>query len=142
MESRGLQYIGNSFFLFLPNKNEQSWRGLLKYCPNGKTSVSVHLPERFGSPPCTFGTQLNVFSRESSAFQSYPVLQGYLILSILRRAFAAFLKSFIGYLFDTTSIHIFYELSIKNETFQTNSSTRSSPITFVRRSISFSLFHK
>ena len=34
------------------------------------TCVSVLLPERFGLPPCTFGTQLNVFSRESSANQS------------------------------------------------------------------------
>ena len=31
--------------------------------------VSVLLPERFGILPCTFGTQLNVFSRESSANQ-------------------------------------------------------------------------
>ncbi len=32
--------------------------------------ISVRLPERFGRElPCTFGTQLNVFSRESSIFR-------------------------------------------------------------------------
>jgi len=41
-------------------------------CGKTHTIISVRLPERFGIKPCTFGTQLNVFSRESSSFLSGP----------------------------------------------------------------------
>lgn len=70
-----------------------------KHGPWGANRVSVHLPERFsGKPPCTFGTQLNVFSRESSAFQSHPH-GGYLRLLILRRAQGRFPEKLHGSIF-------------------------------------------
>ena len=60
-------------------------------------AFSVLLPERFGEPPCTFGTQLNVFSRESSAFRF--------------QAFASFRKHHRVFGFYVYSIPVFNEKS-------------------------------